>query len=421
MLGAALLSTALSVASKALNHRHVRRHGHEVPPEFAESIDAGTLRRAAAYALDSGRLGLLATVVGRVATIAFLFSGLLVGYDAWVAGSFDSFIARGVLFVLGLVFAAGFLGLPFSLYSSFGVEARHGFNRTSGRLFAADLVKSLAVATVLTTLFTSATLALVQAFPEHWWWLVFVLYLGASLFLTVLSPYVIEPLFFKLEPLDSNELSSEIRGLCRSAGVRVERVLKMDASRRSAHSNAYFTGIGPVKRVVLFDTLLKQMTRPELLAVLAHELGHWREKHVFQRFVLSQVQALVLCYLGFRFIGWEGAPVLVGAEQLSFFGRALVFLFVSSLAFAVLSPLASYWSRRHEWEADAFAVELTRRPSALASALTKLARENLANLHPHPLYAALYASHPPMPERVRRLLERSRAEPEGEFRASAVG
>lgn len=407
LLGVALVSTALSVSLRLLNHRHVERHGHEVPPEFAACIDADTLKRATAYALDSGRLRLFAMIAGRTAVIVFLFSGLLEVYDAWIAASFESFVARGVLFVLGLIGAAGLLGLPFSIYSSFGVEARHGFNRTSGRLFAADALKTLVLTSVLTVLLTAGALALVQAFPERWWLLVFVLYLVVSLLLTVLSPYLIEPLFFELEPLESGELSSEIRSVCRRAGVRVDRVLKIDASRRSAHSNAYFTGIGPVKRVVLFDTLLEQMTRPELIGVLAHELGHWKKGHVVQRILLGQAEAFILCFLAYRFVAWDGAPALVGAANLSFLARATVFVFVSSLALALLAPLASYWSRRHEWQADAFAVELTARPSALAGALTKLARENLANLHPHPLYAALYASHPPMPARVRRLLERA--------------
>ena len=188
------------------------------------------------------------------------------------------------------------------------------------------------------------------------------------------------------------------------AGLQIQGALKMDASRRSLHSNAYFTGIGRVKRIVLYDTLIRQMERPELLAILAHEAGHWKQGHIWKRLVLMEGGGLVLFYAVHLLLGWGGLPGLFGADGGSFAAQVVMVGFLVSLAAFPLTPLSSWLSRRHEWEADRFAVELTGRPGALASALVKLSRDNLANLHPHPVYAAFYYSHPPVVARIARLL-----------------
>jgi STE24 endopeptidase len=233
---------------------------------------------------------------------------------------------------------------------------------------------------------------------------VWALVVVVSLILTYVSPYVIEPLFFKMKPLHVEGLEAEVRALAEKAGVRLSRVLEVDASRRSSHSNAYFTGIGHVKRVVLFDTLFGQMKHGEILAILAHELGHWRKHHVLLRTLFSFAVAFVALYLAFHLAPAAWLPSLVGLESASFPARLVILGTLASVVTFPFTPLSSYWSRRHEWQADAFAVELHQRPLDLANALKKLASENLSNLHPHPLYAAFYYSHPPMPERIRRLL-----------------
>jgi STE24 endopeptidase len=187
------------------------------------------------------------------------------------------------------------------------------------------------------------------------------------------------------------------------AGLKVSRVFQVDASRRSRHSNAYFTGIGRVKRIVLFDTLIEQMSHDEILAVLAHEVGHWKKRHVLKGIVLSEGLALIGLFLAYKLVSWDGLPRLTGLSAASFYARALILGFIGSLAAFPLTPLFSYVSRRYEGEADRFASELTRRPEAMASALVKLSSENLSNLHPHPLYAKFYYSHPPVVERIRSL------------------
>jgi STE24 endopeptidase len=395
--------SAAGLYLKWLNLRHQEREGGRVPPELAGVIDAERLQRIAAYTRDRARFGIASELLRDVGLGIFVFGGLLGFYDQVIAGLAPSPLLRGVLFFTGLVLGSALLSIPFSLYSSFRIEARHGFNRMSPGLFASDWSKGTLLSLVFVAALSAGALWLVDRAPERWWLYVWALFVAVSLLLTFLAPFVIEPLFFRMKPLSVPGLEEEVRVLAERAGVHVSRVLEVDASRRSSHSNAYFTGIGSVKRVVLFDTLLSQMRHGEILAVLAHELGHWRKHHVLSRTLWSFAVALGGLYLAFRLVSWPALPALAGLEQASFPARLFILSVVASVVTFPLTPLSSYWSRRHEWQADAYATELLRRPLELASALQKLASENLSNLHPHPIYAAFYYTHPPMPERIRRL------------------
>ena len=225
-----------------------------------------------------------------------------------------------------------------------------------------------------------------------------------------ISPYVIEPLFFKFSPVAGKGLEEEIREMMTRAGVQISRVMQVDASRRSRHSNAYFTGIGRVKRIVLFDTILTQMNHKEILAILAHEAGHWKKGHILKRLILIETGGLLISYLAFRLLQWGGLAGMMGLIHSSFPAQLVILMFLGSLVAFPFTPLASWLSRRQEWHADQFACELSGLPDALASALIKLSRENLANLHPHPFYAKFFYSHPPVVERVQRLLGKVRFE-----------
>jgi STE24 endopeptidase len=271
------------------------------------------------------------------------------------------------------------------------------------KLWLSDLGKSLAIGTVITVITALAVLAIVQASPDRWWFWVWLFLLVFGIFLTYIAPYVIEPLFFKFEPLAVAGLEDRIKAVLEKAGLRVSRVFRVDASRRSRHSNAYFTGIGKVKRIVLFDTLLQQMTPDEIIAVLAHEVGHWKKKHVLKRIVMTEALAFAGLFIASRLVQGDTLPQLLGMTGLSFPAKLVVLGFLASLATFPLTPLSSALSRRHERESDRFAAELTGMPGAMASALVKLSKENLANLHPHPLYAKFYYSHPPVVERIRAL------------------
>ena len=388
---------------KALNLRHLAVHGDKVPEGFEKEIDSALLARTSRYTLENSRVSSVASVLDAVVVAVFLFGGLLPVYDRWIASLVPSFYVAGIGFFLFIMSFEFLKDIPFSLYRNFVVEKRYGFNTMTFRLWLTDLLKGFLLSTVIGALVIAGALALVRWSPEYWWLWVWGFFFAVTVFLMYLSPYVIEPLFFKFQPVSVEGLEDRIREVLEKADLKVSRVFQMDASRRSRHSNAYFTGVGRVKRIVLFDTLLEQMDGDEVVAVLAHEAGHWKLRHVLKRLIMTEAIALVLFYAAYRLIGWSDLASLVGAGDLSFFGRILVLGFLASLVSFPATPLISFLSRRDEHAADRFAEELTGSGIPLASALVKLSRENLSNLHPHPVYARFYYSHPPAVERVARL------------------
>ena len=403
LIAAFLARFAAAYLLRYLNLRHLRRHGATVPDCFAGSVDAEALAKSARYTIEQSRVGLIQSIYDSALLLAFLFTPLLPLYDSWIASLSGSFVIRGVLFMLLLTLGQSILEIPFSLYSTFRLERRYGFNTTTPQLWISDFLKSSLISTVLLVLVVSAALLLIRHSPELWWLWVWGFFALFSITMIYLSPYLIEPLFSKFEPLGDADLAEEIRLMLQKAGIQVKGVMQMDASRRSLHSNAYFTGIGRVKRIVLYDTLLKQMERPELLAILAHEAGHWKKGHIWKRLLLMEAAALALFFLVHQLFAWGGLPGLFGLAEASFAAQILMVSFLFSIVSFPLTPLGAWLSRRNEWEADRFAAALSGTPQALASALVKLSRENLANLHPHPIYARFYYSHPPVVERVAKL------------------
>jgi STE24 endopeptidase len=407
-----LLTIAAGYLLSALNIRHLRRFGNIVPVGFEGSIDPETLAKSTAYTLEKNRLGLVESVLDNLLLLLFLFGGLLAVYDRWIATLSDSFVWSGVLFFLIITLAQTLLGIPVSIIDTFRIENRYGFNTTTQGMWISDLLKSTLIAAILLTLVSAGGLAIVRFSPGFWWLWCWGFFAAVSVFLMYLSPYVIEPLFNKFEPVQEEGLEEEIRALMAKTGLQVSRVMQMDASRRSRHSNAYFTGIGRVKRIVLYDTLLKQMSHGEVLAVLAHEVGHWKKGHIRKRLVVTELLGLASCYLAYRLIQWGGLPGMIGIPHASFVAQLTILAFLGAIIAFPVTPLSSWLSRRHELEADRFATELTGTPEALASSLIKLSCENLSNLHPHPLYASFYYSHPPVVERVRQLVGDAKT-PEG--------
>ncbi len=388
---------------RAVNLSHLKKHGTEIPAGFEESINKEILEKTTAYTLEKSRLGLVESIVDGIALILFLFCGLLGLYDRWVSSLSGSFILRGLLFFILLALAGILIEIPFSLYNTFGIENRYGFNTTTGRLWLTDLFKTTVISLLILSVMVVIALALIQWSPAFWWLWLWGFFAIFSILLIYITPYVIEPLFFKFSPIEQKGLEEKIISLMDKAKVKVSRVVQVDASRRSRHSNAYFSGIGKVKKVVLFDTLLKQMNHDEILAVLGHELGHWKKGHIRKRLIMIEAAALVSFFLAHRLLKWGGLPGLFGITHLSLPAQFVILMFLGSLVMFPLTPLSNWLSRRHEWQADQFGSELSGRPDALASALIKLSAENLSNLHPHPVYARFYYSHPPVVERIRRL------------------
>lgn len=399
-----LLVTAGEVALSWLNLRHLKHHGREVPNGFEGSLSPETLRTSVDYAVDNCRLELVATLFGTILVVLFLFCGILAHYDHWVVSHAESFVLQGLLFFLPLYLLQTLLDIPFSLYGNFSIEKRYGFNTMSPSLWLTDFIKSTLLGLVLTTLVVSGAFSLIRMSPHGWWLWVWGFLALLSLSMLYLSPCLIEPLFFRFEPIRDEELKNEIHALMKRAGLEIRRVLQVDASRRSTHSNAYFTGIGRVKRIVLFDTLLERLETREILAVLAHEAGHWKAHHLLKRLITIEFVSFVACYGAFLLLQRNTLPPLFGMETASLPAQLVLLGFILSLIATFVSPLGAWLSRKHEREADRYAASLTGTPDALASSLVKMGRDNLANLHPHPLYAALHYSHPPLSERVRTLL-----------------
>jgi len=403
LLSLFLLIFGCRLLLRQLNLSHLKRFGSQVPPGFAGQVDQHQLDRAVAYTIAQNRLGLWSALLGELVLLWFLFAGGLGWYDRTVTGYSQNFILQGVGFFLLLGLILSLLELPFSLIRTFRIEERFGFNTSSLRLWLRDQCKGLLLSGLLGGLLLAGAFWLVKTEPQLWWFWVWLLFGLASLFLLYLSPYLIEPLFFKFRPLDQPALENQVRELMARAGLTTGTVQQVDASRRSRHSNAYFTGIGRVKRIVLFDTLLQQMDNREIVAVLAHEIGHWKKGHVVLRLIRAQLVTFGFLCLAYLSLDQPWLPNLLGLTDASFFARVLIFVLLVSLATFPLTPVSSALARRQERQADRFAGRLSGDPEALATALVKLSRENLANLHPHPWYAWFHFSHPPVVERVARL------------------
>lgn len=403
-----ILRSGAQIFLNRLNLSHLQERGGEVPEIFRETIDEDKLKKISAYTGDSSRFGMIATLADQILLLIILLSGILPRIQA-AADSWGLGVVTGGLFFFALLSLPGFiLDIPFSLYGNFVIEARHGFNTKTLKVWISDLMKGLLLSALLGAPLLALLLFLVESGGHFWWLWAWGLVGLFEMLVLWLYPVLLAPLFNKFEPIANPDLVQKISGLLEKAGLKAKGVFQMDASRRSRHTNAYFTGLGKNKRIVLFDTLLASHSEEEILAVLAHEAGHWKKRHV-----LKQVLALeALSLLGFFVVAaMLGMPVLY---QTFGFSRPVVYagLFLVTALFSPLlyftEPLGAAFSRRFEREADDYALFLTRDPEPMVKALKRLAADNLANLTPHPFYAWFYYSHPPLLERVSRLQNRAR-------------
>lgn len=398
------LSTILfGLALSRLNLAHQKRYSRQIPPEFNGKLDADLLQQSINYSSAKTLLAMISSIFHAALLALFVFGPWLAVYDRWISEISNSFVLHGALFFLGLLMADFILDVPFDFIRTFILETRFGFNTTSPRLWWTDRIKSAGIWIILAALLALGSLSLIQASPNLWWLWVWLFTVLAMVFVLILSPLLIEPLFHRFEAIDHPELEQGIRALCRQAGVRAGRIFKVDASRRTLHANAYFSGVGRQKRIVLFDTLLRQLNPGEILAVLAHEIGHWRHRHLPKRLLGTAFSSLVAIYLAFVLLKKGEVANLVGMEQASLAAQVLILSLLATIIGFPFAPLRNWLSRRHEWQADRFAAELTGEPRLLGEALIKLAENNLANLYPHPWYVWFFYSHPPLIERIRAL------------------
>jgi len=402
-LGAYLLTVAFTYFLKFKNLNHLKKHGTEIPAGFEEQIDAELLKKTMAYTIEYSQFGFVTSIFSNILILIFIFGGILDAYNSWVISWHWSFIFTGIVFFLLLSYVHTFLSIPFDLYATFHIENKYGFNTQTPRLWVADFFKSIVLSTILFVIVGGGVFGLIQISPKWWWLFVWGFIFIFSIFMNYISPYVIEPLFNKYEPVKIEGLEEKIKALLKKAGIKVSRVFQMDASKRSKYVNAYFGGIGKTKRIVLYDTLLEKMNQDEILAVLAHEAGHWKKKHVLKSLVALELFSLISIFIAFQILqsdwiyeifGITAPNLLVGFILISFIGGILSFPF---------SPITSYLSRRREYQADRLAAEFMGGAQYLITALIKLSKDNLSNLHPHPWYAAFYYSHPPVVERINHL------------------
>ncbi|MDM7944392.1 MAG: M48 family metallopeptidase [Hydrogenophaga sp.] len=386
--------------------RHVATHRATVPGAFSDTISVPAHQKAADYTITKTRFGLLETALDAALLIAWTLLGGLdwlnqVLLEALGGGMVQQLALLGSFAVIG-----GLLTLPLGWYATFRIEERFGFNKMTPALWLGDLAKGTLVGALVGLPIAAVVLWLMGAAGPAWWLWAWGVWMVFNLLALVLYPTVIAPMFNKFEPLSDETLKARVNALMQRCGFAAKGLFVMDGSKRSAHANAYFTGFGAAKRVVFFDTLLKQLSPPEIDAVLAHELGHYKRRHIIKRIALL----FALSLAGFALLGWvssqawffSGLGVTPSMDTPNNALALILFMMVVPLFTFFLSPLMAQLSRRHEFEADAYAMAQTS-GADLASALLKLYKDNASTLTPDPVYARFYYSHPPASERLSRL------------------
>ncbi len=389
--------------------RHVARHRDTVPSAFAATISLAAHQKAADYTITKARFGLLELAFGTAVLLGWTLLGGLDALNQWLAGTRLaewSPLAQQLALVAGFGVISGALDLPFTLYSTFKIEERFGFNKMTFKLWLADLLKSTVVGIVVGLPILALILWLMGSAGSLWWLWAWAVWMGFNLLILVLYPTVIAPLFNKFQPLEDEGLKARVTALMQRCGFAAKGLFVMDGSKRSAHANAYFTGFGAAKRVVFYDTLLKQLSPAEVDAVLAHELGHFKHKHIIKRIVML----FALSLAGFALLGWLSTQiwfytalgVLPNMSAPNDALALLLFMLVVPLFSFFISPLFAQLSRQHEFEADAYAARQTDGRD-LSSALLKLYQDNASTLTPDPVFVKFYYSHPPASERLARM------------------
>ena len=410
---ALLLGLALKFWLATRQVRHVARHRAAVPAPFAERIALTAHQKAADYTITKARLGMLEMALGAAVLLGWTLLGGLDALNQALLGALGGGMWQQMALLVAFAAISGLIDLPLSLYQTFVVEERFGFNKMTWRLWLADALKGLLVGAIIGLPIAALILWLMGAAGPLWWLWAWCFWMGFNLLLMVIYPTFIAPLFNKFQPLEDESLKARVTALMQRCGFSAKGLFVMDGSRRSAHANAYFTGFGAAKRVVFYDTLLRQLAPGEVEAVLAHELGHFKHRHIVQRVVMM----FALSLAGFALLGWLSTqvwfytglgvrpnisldPAVAAAPNDAL--ALLLFMLVVPVFTFFISPLFSQQSRRHEFQADAYAVAQAS-GADLSSALLKLYEDNASTLTPDPVYVKFYYSHPPATERLARM------------------
>ena len=384
-----------------LNTSYQKKNGMIVPAGFTGYVDDAQLRKITAYTADNTKISVIKSIAGMI-----FFVGIIIyGFLPWLAHLLHdmNYVAAGLIFfaVPGIIFSV--IGLPFSYYSTFVIEERYGFNTSNIKTWIIDNIKSLIISLVLGGILLSLLLVMIKVTGKLWWLWAWGIFLAFQLLMTVIYPTVIAPVFNKFTPVEDSDLEKAIRDLAEKEGISVTGIFQMDAGRRSRHTNAYFSGLGKNKRIVLYDTLIKAHDRDEILAVLAHEIGHLKKGHIKKQLILMSVISFALFYIAAWMIDWDIMYKSFGFAAKPFYaGLFLITILWEPVGFFV-SPAFMALSRRYERESDRFARDALNDPKPMIKALRKMAVDNLSNLCPHPLYVKFNYSHPPITERIEHL------------------
>jgi STE24 endopeptidase len=390
----------LDSVAKILNERNL---DDQVPAEFVGVYEPDRYRQSQRYLRVKTRFELITATFELTCLLLFWGLGGFERLDIWLRSFHQGPILTGILYLGVLAAARELLELPFEAYATFVIEQRFGFNRTTLKTFVLDRLKGWALAALLMVGFLSIVLNLLERFGLQIWPVAWLITAAASVLLTYLAPTLILPLFFKFSPLPAGPLRQGILAYCHKQNFPLGDLLVIDGSRRSSKANAFFTGFGKNKRIALFDTLIENHSESELIAVLAHEVGHCKHRHVVQHFVFAQINLCFLFILASLCLSRPELYAAFGVTHASYYiGFALFSLLVQPLTI-ILGVVLNFWSRCHEFEADRFAGESTGEPAALILALKKLSKDSLSNLTPHPLLVGLHFTHPPVLERIRAL------------------
>jgi len=398
-----VFQSLFQLALNLINISHLRRHENHVPRVFQGIVNKEKFSTIIAYTADSTRFGIVERLFDQVVLLVILLTGFLPWFVEIITTWHIGFIGGGLVFFAIFAAISNMFDIPFELYSTFVIEDRYGFNTKTLKLWAIDWVKGMALSFILGGIVIFFLLTLVFYIKNAWWFFAWIVISVFELLIMWLYPVLIAPLFNKFEPITNKELEDKITTLMGKAGLAVKGVFQMDAGKRSKHTNAYFTGIGRIKRIVLFDTLLASHGDEELLSVLAHETGHWMKKHIIKQLVLLETLSLVGLFIVAKLLNWQLIYQTFGfPEQINYVGLFLVPVILSPLSY-FMRPVGSALSRKYEREADDIAVTLMGTARPMKNALIKLSADNLANLAPHPLFSWFNYSHPPPVERIERL------------------
>lgn len=397
---AAMLITELWLGRRQI--LSVQQHRDAVPDAFSEQIDLATHRKAADYTLARTRLGLISGLYSAAILLMFTLGGGLQQIDDLSRQWLENPLLTGVVFIVLTIIIGAVLDLPFTLYKTFGLEARFGFNKTTPGLYITDLIKQTLLFLIIGVPLLFTALWLMQVSGKYWWLYLWLVWMAFNLLAMVIYPIWIAPLFNKFETLEDETVSKSVTELMKRTGFKVQGLFVVDGSRRSAHSNAYFTGLGKSKRVVFFDTLLDTLSADEIVAVLAHELGHFKRRHIIKRisvfFIISLIALALLGGLMQQQWFYQG----LGMTTPSNHAALMLFMMVGPVFMFFIHPISSWFSRKHEFEADDYAKE-NANAGDLVTALLKLYRDNANTLTPDPIHSAFYDSHPPASIRIKHL------------------